>query len=73
MESSENEPLLFGVSCVPEGVESSSPRGDVTFVRQTYNPEGPQDTDGHNGDGEQDLELLRRNVGPHEVSKGDDL
>lgn len=47
-----NEPLLFGVSCVPEGVEPSSPGGDVAFVRQTNNPEGTQDTDGHNGDGE---------------------
>jgi len=50
--------LLFSISRIPEGVEPSSPRSDVTLVCQTNKSEGSQNTDGYNRDGEQGLELL---------------
>ena len=63
----------LGVSSVPEGVESTSPRSDGS--RHGHGDESSErdGEDGDDEDGEESLELFRWEVGSDDLDEGDEL
>jgi len=63
----------LGVSSVPEGVESTSPRSDGSRHGHGDESSKRDGEDGDDEDGEEGLELLCWEVGSDDLDEGDEL
>lgn len=64
---------LFGILGIPERVETTGPRGDLSCQSQSDERANPKCTDDDHGVLKKSLELLLSNMGANEFSESNEL
>lgn len=65
--------VLLSVTCVPKGVEATSPRRNPTLVRQAHNANEAKNSHANDRGIQEGLELLGRDMRSYKFRERDDL